>query len=389
MCAPQRALVGLALVSRCLLDKRYHGVAALHAATRCAVCRCRIRTISQHVRALTRAISVRRTTVEQSKMKAGSVDVDRGEQIKWWDAQDALAVCEGDDVDVEVGLGIARECRHSDAVWLTSLFPAGVPVSQERMRDVLLRQRDDPRAMLLAWRLGDEEARAHTFLLERAGELGYAPALVELALAGEDAFENSQRAAMAGDRRGLFHLAQCFRYGTGCEADPAKALALLEEAAALDHSYAQHILGKLAYGAHDWRRFYWWGRAVKRNFGPKSFCSATVQLLPSFETGECGRILHTVGPVLKEALEGGRGKAFGGVLEENVFEQLRRVVELHDAMLGRARQAIDCWSMAGRRCGVVKDIRVMIAKMAWEEAWCWSEKEEVEPAKKARTGARQ
>jgi hypothetical protein len=51
--------------------------------------------------------------------------------------------------------------------------------------------------------------------------------------------------------------------------------------------------------------------------------------------------------------------------------QLERVIELHAAMLGRARRAMVCWSMAGRRLGVVKDVRVMIAKMLWEEAWRW------------------
>jgi hypothetical protein len=52
---------------------------------------------------------------------------------------------------------------------------------------------------------------------------------------------------------------------------------------------------------------------------------------------------------------------------------IRRILVLHDEMLGRARRAIDCWSMAARRCGVVKDMRVIIAKMAWEEAWRWGE----------------
>jgi hypothetical protein len=42
-------------------------------------------------------------------------------------------------------------------------------------------------------------------------------------------------------------------------------------------------------------------------------------------------------------------------------------------MLDHAKEAIGCWSMAGRRRGVVKDIRVMIAKMAWEP-WLWSKK---------------
>jgi hypothetical protein len=65
---------------------------------------------------------------------------------------------------------------------------------------------------------------------------------------------------------------------------------------------------------------------------------------------------------------------------------VERLLELHKAMLARARRAIDCWSMAGRRCGVVKDMRVVIAKMAWEEAWQWGEKKEPpEHNKKTRT----
>jgi hypothetical protein len=48
---------------------------------------------------------------------------------------------------------------------------------------------------------------------------------------------------------------------------------------------------------------------------------------------------------------------------------------LHDAMMGRARRAICCWSMAGQRLRVVKDMRVMIAKMLWKGAWQWGEKE--------------
>jgi hypothetical protein len=57
--------------------------------------------------------------------------------------------------------------------------------------------------------------------------------------------------------------------------------------------------------------------------------------------------------------------------------QLERVIELHAAMLGRARRAIDCWSMAGWRLRVVKDMRVVIAKMAWEEVWRLGEMMEV------------
>jgi hypothetical protein len=39
-----------------------------------------------------------------------------------------------------------------------------------------------------------------------------------------------------------------------------------------------------------------------------------------------------------------------------------------------------------RRCRVVKDMRVMIAKMAWIEVWRWSrvEPEELQDTKKAK-----
>jgi hypothetical protein len=59
-------------------------------------------------------------------------------------------------------------------------------------------------------------------------------------------------------------------------------------------------------------------------------------------------------------------------LSDDSTEGLRRVLELHDAVAVRAKQAIACWSVVGERLGLVKDVRVLIAKMAWKEAWLWS-----------------
>jgi hypothetical protein len=42
--------------------------------------------------------------------------VDKAEQLKWWDAMDALYAVPGSKQnDVEAGLQMARECRHPDA----------------------------------------------------------------------------------------------------------------------------------------------------------------------------------------------------------------------------------------------------------------------------------
>jgi hypothetical protein len=44
--------------------------------------------------------------IQQKKMDAGLV-VDRAEQIKWWDALEAIT----ENGDVEAGLDMARACR--------------------------------------------------------------------------------------------------------------------------------------------------------------------------------------------------------------------------------------------------------------------------------------
>jgi hypothetical protein len=55
---------------------------------------------------------------------------------------------------LEPVIQMVRECRHPDAQWLASLFPAGVEVTSKRMREVMLEQGDDPRALYVAWKVG-------------------------------------------------------------------------------------------------------------------------------------------------------------------------------------------------------------------------------------------
>jgi hypothetical protein len=83
--------------------------------------------------------------------------------------------------------------------------------------------------------------------------------------------------------------------------------------------------------------------------------------------------LCTVVPVIRRNFDVSENKAFGSALSKGRLRGTQRVLELHDAILDRARRAIACWSMAGWRLGVVKDIWVKIAKMTWEEAWRWGE----------------
>jgi hypothetical protein len=111
---------------------------------------------------------------------------------------------------------------------------------------------------------------------------------------------------------------------------------------------------------------------LERRCGQLKFCRAARKLLPSFEKVENGRILHAVAPVIRRHCDVTRGEIFGHHRSESQLLKLRRVLELHEAMLGRAARAIGCWGIVACRLGLVKDLRVMIAKMLWEEAWRWS-----------------
>jgi hypothetical protein len=95
--------------------------------------------------------------------------------------------------------------------------------------------------------------------------------------------------------------------------------------------------------------------------------------IPWFERGEHTRILHTVGPVFRANLDVANHTLFHPYIGEEFLERYQRVIALYEAMMQRARAAMGCWSVIGRRVGLVKDVRVTIAKLLWEEAWQWSE----------------
>jgi hypothetical protein len=319
-----------------------------------------------------------------SETRGSPDDVDKEGSIKWWDALDTCIGRKGairaNDRDTNKGLQLARECRHPDAQWLASLFPVGTVVSEASFRQTMLDLPEDPRAMHLA---GGVAGAAGRELLLRAANLGYAPAQARLAdLDCNDeasSFLWAQRAAEQGDRCGLYRLGQCYYHGLGCAKDQPKAIGLYEQAAHLGSGEAQFLFGKLAFHTLRWERYYWQARAASRGVQELAFLDLIDFFLPSFERGDNVRILHAGAPLIRRNFDVTNGTVFGRRLARNGLERAERIVELYETTVLRpALEAIDCWSAVGRRCGVVKDIRVKIAKMAWEEAWRWGEKAEVE-----------
>jgi hypothetical protein len=306
-----------------------------------------------------------------SELMSGASPEVLAEQIKWWDALAECAVL----AHHKLLLDAARNCRHPDARWLASLFPDSV--TEGRMRTVLLEQGEHPVGLFLA-------ALLHTIggsfvLLKRAAALDYAPALGVvarvLARSSEERRAWAERAEALGDREGTFQLAECVLENAGCAEDEQRAIELYRRAAEWGHSVAQGAYAETAFLLRDWRRVLWQGRAAQRGHS-LSFRCEVLQLLPDFERCELGRVLHTAAPVMREGFDAARPALCGVNISRREAAETKRVLQLHEAMLGRARAALDCWSVAGRRLGVAKDVRIMIAKMAWEEVWHWGERQQ-------------
>jgi hypothetical protein len=50
----------------------------------------------------------------------------------------------------------------------------------------------------------------------------------------------------------------------------------------------------------------------------------------------------------------------------------QRYVDLHTRWVADAKAAIECWIAAARSLGVCRDVRRLIARMAWEDRAAWS-----------------
>jgi TPR repeat protein len=184
-----------------------------------------------------------------------------------------------------------------------------VTVTCEGVREVLAAQGDDPRALHMVGCLGEAGDES----LQRAAETGFAPAQAEMLMrsSGRSAFEWAEKAAVQGDRNGLFELGCCFFYGRACAKDRGKAVALIREAAELESRSAQCRYGVVAFGELEWERYHWRGRAAVKGLGNGPFCDAVARLLPLFENGGLGRVLHTVALLVRANIDVAQRRVFG------------------------------------------------------------------------------
>ena len=124
----------------------------------------------------------------------------------------------------------------------------------------------------------------------------------------------------------------------------------------------------------DLRRYFWLGRAAAWGYAPAitKLQSAATKQVRLFEggSGSSRLVVWEIGAACKDHVVG--HTVFGVDESGSDPHAIVRAVQYYDRWCDVAKRAIQQWLMVARRVRLVKDLRTMIARMAWEErsAWC-------------------
>ena len=156
---------------------------------------------------------------------------------------------------------------------------------------------------------------------------------------------------------GLFWLGRAFMSGWGCEKNDAKARSLLLSAAEMGDTDAMSFVAECLYKEDDPQRWRWWGALARKNAAPFFFFTGMVDLV---RTGSRPACLFEVGRALKGHLD-----EIYRYENEECLEEGEQAVAFYDSQILACRKAVNCWTLIGIRFHVVRDVRILIARLVW------------------------
>ncbi len=292
------------------------------------------------------------------------------ELFKWLDVRDVLLGENERKQDITAALADACNCKHPDAMWLTSIFEGKNVSTEEDARKVFLCCENDARALCFAWWLADD-CEEDLSMLRRSSEMGNAFACSTLCGKvwrgnKEEAFRLAQLAASQHELDGFRELGDCFRHGIGCKKDLNLAKENLLIAAELGHVCAADDYGNLLVES-DPACWLWLGRAALRG-RPRSFLySFSTQVEQFFSGSGNATIVFLIGRALKGNIDAEKEKIFGS--DYNFISGIGladQAVSFYDSQIKSARLAVDTWTLVSTRLQMIKDIRIYIGKMIWD-----------------------
>jgi hypothetical protein len=287
---------------------------------------------------------------------------DKAELIKWWDAVDILRSRMHGLIE---GVELARLSQHPDAVWLCSVAASR---GTGRLREALEDEERDGRTLFFLSRF-----ESGSDMVKKAAELGYAPAEALMALLEKEAPSGlawAEAAAAQNDRNGLARLGEFLTKGAWGRMEKERGRAALQLAAELGQREAMLALWKdEAYPTN--LRYRWLCRAASCGSHWASLEVVSVAL-PAVERGELvGPPLLELGGMLAGRLDSSDTQILGLRDPGTSIRTALQCMALYHGWVREVRAAIRTWTGVARRAGVVKDVRVLVARRLWEERDAW------------------
>ncbi len=287
------------------------------------------------------------------------------ELLKWLDVRDTLLGENNRSQDIAAALALARDCKHPDAVWLTSISEGKDVSTKEKAREVFLCCENDARALCFASLLTGGDMS----LLCRAAGLGCALACASLCPLVEktERFFFSKQAASHHERNGFFWLGNCFSSGFGCEEDLNLAKKNYLIAAELGHVSAAAAFGDLL-DVSDPGHWIWTSRVAKCDWSSTfldSFANHVVQFLSGHGSA---RIVFAIGYSLKRNVDMEKREIFGSHpwTYDSLIGPISQAVRFYESQVRSARLAVDTWTLVGIRFKIGKDVRKLVGEKIWD-----------------------
>lgn len=280
--------------------------------------------------------------------------------------------CDEERHDPAGALELARTSTHPDAIWFCALADKHTVA---RLDSALLRSMsDDVRAFYFALKLDLYEARTSDATWQKAADMGYHPAEAEYALtlshwpfySSYQAFVYATRAATGGgEPLGFFVLGRSAK-------DKQSKINFFNDGFRLGHiPCARHLY-------HECKRYdplryeaYFVISAHYHNTIDSDLLRdihIVTQKFFSERRSKYGVAVYTIGHHLT------RRDWICGELTTKQQAPFDAILDHYQVCNTNARAAVDAWSMVAKRVGVVKDIRLMIARMIWDERVIYAKK---------------
>ncbi len=324
------------------------------------------------------SLSVHADILKMAKTK------EKREAIKWFHARRVFFRVE----NFHDGLELARQSDHPDARFLVSLFadaPYQHPLACEEALAVFMARQDDPRCLCWAGCVlhgedGEEDEayerrRRHLFRMSSEGGCAWGRQLFSclskdrvqrLAMV-----EQLEMAVAQGEPDAMYCRGDCTWNENGGAEDIERAKKLWLQGAELGSPECQFEYAFWCCTDSPVEKFEWLRRAALQSetFARRLFKIARKDTV--FLGGDCaGRLPYEIGCAVAVIM----GHKFWTKASKSEKFPCERAFDLFKRCNEEAKHAVLCWLWIAKQHGIVKDIKLLIAGLIWEQRAAWSEK---------------